>query len=225
MKRSTTPIRVLPGGIGTSVAWRITANRSKIRGATWVQEVILASGSPRRAALLKQIGVPHRVFVPTITEEAGQDGDPAALVVSLALRKLRNVAASVNSGLIVAADTLVFAEEPLGKPRNAEEAAATLTRLAGREHTVLTGVAILHKENHELRTGVGHARVSMRDMSEREIRAYVRTGEPMDKAGSYSVQGLGARFVKEVCGDYYAVVGLPLELTSRLLSELGYDFE
>ena len=126
--------------------------------------------------------------------------------------------------LVLAADTLVvLAAEILGKPDGADEARAMLRRLAGRDHLVMTGVAVHHGDDDRVAAAVETTRVTIGELSERQIADYVATGEPLDKAGAYAIQGLGALFVEAIEGNYTNVVGLPLPLTRRLFAELGFD--
>lgn len=126
--------------------------------------------------------------------------------------------------LVLAADTIVVLDgELLGKPRDAAEARTMLARLAGREHEVFSGVALLDQDRGETAADVEVSRVRMADMTPQDIAWYVDTGEPLDRAGSYAVQGLGALLVEGVLGNYSNVVGLPLPLTRRLFARLGYE--
>jgi septum formation protein len=125
---------------------------------------------------------------------------------------------------VLAADTVVVIDgELLGKPRDPEDARRMLGRIAGREHIVLTGVALEERERDRRTSAVASTRVRMAALDPRQIEEYVATGEPLDKAGSYAVQGIGALFVEEIFGNYTNVVGLPLPLTWRLFRELGYE--
>jgi len=192
--------------------------------------LVLASASPRRRELLGGLGAVFAVR-PVDLDETPRPGEaPRDYVLRLALEKAAAGAAQAadeNRELVLAADTSVVLDgEILGKPESEADARRMLGRIAGREHTVLTGVAL-----HELDdTGeprrastVETSRVRMAPMGEAEIAWYVATGEPLDKAGSYAVQGVGALFIEAVHGNYTNVVGLPLPATRRLFAELGYD--
>jgi septum formation protein len=148
--------------------------------------------------------------------------DPAATVLRLAQEK---AAAQAHPGeLVLAADTVVVIDgELLGKPRDPEDARHMLARIAGREHTVLTGVALEEPERDRRASAIASTRVRMAALTAEQIADYVATGEPLDKAGSYAVQGIGALFVEEIFGNYTNVVGLPLPLTLRLFREMGYE--
>jgi septum formation protein len=182
---------------------------------------VLASASPRRAELLAAVGIPF-VVRPAEVDEAPRPGEsPAALVERLAGEKAR--AAVAPGELVLGADTVVaIGGEMLGKPRDDAEAAVMLQRLAGREHEVLSGVALAHG-NGRLAAGVEVSRVTFAPLTAREIAWYVATGEPRDKAGAYAIQGRGALFVTAVAGSYSNVVGLPLATVYRLLREAGED--
>ena len=147
---------------------------------------------------------------------------PEDTVLRLAIAK---AAAQAHTGeLVLAADTVVVIDgELLGKPRDPAEARWMLGRIAGREHTVLTAVALAEPDRRRRASAVASSRVRMAALSPEEVAWYVDTGEPLDKAGSYAVQGIGALFVEEVFGNYTNVVGLPLPLTYRLFRELGYE--
>ncbi len=187
--------------------------------------LVLASGSPRRHQLLEMLGIPHDVDPADLSEDA-LPGEPVeAVAVRLARAKARQVAARRPGRWVLAADTLVALDDRvLGKPASADEAADMLTALAGREHRVVTAVALVRgAETHE-RHDV--TRVRFRPLSPREIRSYVATGEPLDKAGAYGVQGYGAALVERIEGDFFGVMGLPLRLVLDLLALAGrpYDF-
>jgi septum formation protein len=190
--------------------------------------LILASASPRRRELLARLGLPFEVR-PSGFEETLTPGMPAgALAAALARGKAGDVAARVRAAggdpaLILGADTLVVLDgQPMGKPASRDDARRMLRALSGRSHEVVTAV-VLQLEGPDGRetTEVVTSRVRMRAYTEPEIEAYVRTGEPDDKAGAYAVQGLGARLVDGVDGCYTNVVGLPLRTTARLLRDFG----
>jgi septum formation protein len=186
--------------------------------------VILASGSPRRAELLRQIGIHHEVRLPAqpVDETPLAGETAAAYVLRLARAKARAVAVNLPGRLVLAADTtVVLAGKILGKPADAAEGAGMLEALQGREHVVLTGVAVCR----DLRVSalLAQTRVRFRAIDRAEAQAYWRTGEPADKAGGYGIQGIGAIFAESIQGSYSAVVGLPLAETERLLREFGLD--
>lgn len=174
--------------------------------------LILASQSPRRRRLLQRLGLRFTVHVSPAQEVMPPDAEPAPLVQSLALQKARPVAADHPDALTLAADTVVaLDDEILGKPASREEAASMLRRLSDATHTVYTGIGLTHPATDRTATAVTATHVTFGTLSDEEITAYVATGSPMDKAGSYGIQDdLGALFVERIDGDYYNVVGLPL---------------
>jgi septum formation protein len=182
--------------------------------------VILASQSPRRRELLRLIGIPHAVE-PANVDETYQPGEaPTEHALRLAREKAETIAARAPAALVVAADTVVVVDgELLGKPHDVIEAAEMLRKLSGRTHVVHTAIAVaLHGQ---VRAHVESVDVTFRDLDEERIAAYVATGEPLDKAGAYGIQGYGATIVARVDGDYFAVMGLPLARLVRLMEELG----
>ena len=184
-------------------------------------ELILASGSPRRLELLRQIGLEPRVAV-SRGEEEKNDVTPEQLVRTNALNKGREVRERLGDKVpILAADTVVALEgEILGKPRDREEAAAMLRKLSGRRHQVLTGVALFYKG--QVRTHVEITEVEFASLTEKDIAWYIATGEPMDKAGAYGIQGVGGRMlVHDISGDFYNVVGLPIARVARAIQKLS----
>jgi nucleoside triphosphate pyrophosphatase len=184
--------------------------------------LILASSSPRRRELLGSLGLRFAVR-PVDLDESPLPGEPPSQTV-LRLAVAKAAALAQPGELVLAADTVVVIEgELLGKPADPADARRMLGRIAGREHTVLTAVALEEPGRDHRAAAVESSQVRMAALSPEEIDWYVETGEPLDKAGSYAVQGLGALFVEEVRGNYTNVVGLPLPLTYRLFRELGYD--
>jgi septum formation protein len=192
-----------------------------VTGAPALPTLILASGSPRRRDLLDGLGVRFTAR-PVDVDETPRPGEtPHAYVERLARSKSIEW---VEAGeLVLGADTTVVLDgDLLGKPADEAEARDMLGRLAGREHTVLTGVA-LTRDDGDQRAVVEESKVRIASLSEEEIAWYAATGETLDKAGSYAVQGIGAMFVEGVVGDYSNVVGLPLPATYRLFREMGHD--
>lgn len=187
--------------------------------------LVLASASPRRQALLRGLGLGFQVVPSGLEEPLVADVPPERLATRLARAKARAVAARLGPGepaVVLAADTLVVVEGAvLGKPADAAEARAMLRRMAGRTHAVVTGVAALATATGEELVEAVTTAVTMHPYGEEAIAAYVATGEPLDKAGAYAVQGLGARLVARVDGCYTNVVGLPVRTTARLLRALG----
>lgn len=188
--------------------------------------VILASASPRRAALLAQIGVPFTA-IPSALEEVVPEGlSPAETAIHLAIQKASDVARHVadaekgagNTAVLGADTVVVLGRQLLGKPRDARDAARTLRLLSGHVHSVITGVALVWLSNGETESWAEETRVAFRELHETEIAAYVATGRPLDKAGAYGIQEDAAAFVSRIEGCYFNVVGLPLSrLSERLL--------
>jgi septum formation protein len=184
--------------------------------------LILASASPRRRELLGGLGLRFTIRAADLDETPHPGEAPDETVLRLAREK---AAAQAHPGeLVLAADTVVVIDgELLGKPRDPEDARHMLGRIAGREHTVLTAVALEEPGRDRRAVEMATSRVRMAPLTPERIEWYVATGEPLDKAGSYAVQGIGALFVEEIFGNYTNVVGLPLPLTQRLVREIGYD--
>lgn len=182
-------------------------------------ELILASGSPRRLELLRQIGLEPRVVV-SRGEEEKNDATPEQLVLANALAKGREVRDRLGDRVpILAADTVVALDgEILGKPRDRAEAARMLRKLSGRTHRVLTGMALFFQG--QVRTHVETTKVEFSPLSEKDIAWYIATGEPLDKAGAYGIQGKAALFIPSIQGSYTNVVGLPLAPLKKLFAEL-----
>lgn len=184
--------------------------------------LILASASPRRAQLLKQMGAHFRICPAAIDETPHPDEPAADYVVRMARQKALAIAATHPGALVIGSDTSVILDAViLGKPVDDADARATLGALSGRRHQVLTGVAVAGAD--ECRSCLVTTDVSFHRLTERQIAAYVATGEPEDKAGSYGIQGFGGIFVEQLHGSYSAVVGLPLQETSALLAAAGYS--
>ena len=187
--------------------------------------VVLASQSPRRRDLLDLVGIRHEVR-PADIDEAVRPGEPPdAYTERLAREKARVVAVQEPDAVVIAADTtVVIDDEILGKPAHAAEARAMVRRLAGRTHEVFTGIAVRRGGQSREAAGVERVLVTVRALSEPEIVAYVATGEPMDKAGAYGIQGYGATIIERIDGDYFAVMGLSLVRTVTLLREVGLSY-
>ncbi len=185
--------------------------------------LILASGSPRRSELLDQMGLAHEIRPARVDEDYGEGEGYEQHVERLAREKAEAVASGAPGSLVVGGDTVVVRDGMiLGKPSDPDEAVAMLLSLAGRTHTVLSGVALAGP--HGTLSAVGRAEVRLRAFGGEEARAYVATGEPMDKAGAYGIQGLGAALVEGLDGDYYSVVGLPVGRLLDLLAEAGWRY-
>ncbi len=189
---------------------------------TIMKKIILASASPRRQELLRQIGLEFEVKVKPGPEELPDGLPPAQAVCELAYRKANEVACSEKEGIIIAADTVViYNNRVLGKPAGFSEAACTLRNLSGNDHLVITGLCVIDAVTGKVVKASETTRVFFRRLTEPEIQAYLNSGEPMDKAGSYGIQGLGALLVDRIEGCYFNVVGLPLTKLASVLKEFG----
>ncbi len=187
--------------------------------------IILASGSPRRKELLSMLGVPFSVMPSEADETIPPGARPQDAVCELARRKAEAVWTRLDGhargeSIVVAADTVVVIDgDILGKPRDADDALAMLRRLRGRTHRVYTGVCVRTASAEQ--TAFAETEVRMRPRDDAWLRRYVETGEPMDKAGAYAIQGFGSLLVESIAGDYYNVVGLPLGLLDELFGRIG----
>ena len=183
--------------------------------------LILASASPRRRELLRTLCSDFRV-VPSDLPETLAAGSPRAAAAGLALDKARAVAARIGEGVVLGADTIVVIDgQALGKPAGPDEARAMLRRLRGREHEVITGLAVVDARTGRSEATAVVSRVRMTEYGEAEIEAYVATDEPLDNAGAYAIQGRGGALVAGLEGSFSNVVGLPLEETARMLVAFG----
>ena len=185
--------------------------------------VVLASSSPRRRDLLNLVGIEHEVRPADIDETMRARETPRRHAERLAREKASAIATRDPNLITIGADTIVVINRKvLGKPADAAHAAAMLRQLSGREHTVVTAVAV--SRGKKLRSAVEEVRVKFRRLRDEEIDAYVATGEPMDKAGAYGIQGYGATIVECVNGDYFSVMGLPLARLVGLLRDVGVQY-
>ena len=185
-------------------------------------DIILASASPRRKEILEMLGVKNMRIIPAVGEEkAPEHAAPEEIVRSLALEKAREVAVQAAAGeTVIAADTIVWHKGRIfGKPHSEAEALSMLKELSGQTHTVYTGVALI-RDGQEL-SAAEETSVRFRPISTEEIEAYVKSGEPMDKAGAYGAQGRASVFVEGIEGDFFNVMGLPVCLLDSMLKKLG----
>ena len=184
-----------------------------------VLPLILASGSPRRRKLLDLMGLTYTVETPDVDESFS--GRPSETVMEISRRKAAAVAARHSDSIIIAADTLVFADGALGKPHTPERAKEMLRSHAGNWHHVYTGITVINTRSGRILRNVDKTRVHLVPMTEQEIDAYVATGEPLDKAGAYGIQGMGGMFVDRIDGSYSNVVGLPMSMLRIMLAQVG----
>lgn len=185
--------------------------------------VILASQSPRRRDLLLQVGIAHEVQPADVDESYLPHEAPAAHAERLACEKAATVAARHPGAVVIGADTIVVIDDRvLGKPADARDAERMLTALSGRTHRVFTAVAVMRGDRRA--SGLEMVEVTFRPLTRQQVSAYVATGEPLDKAGAYGIQGMGATLVERIHGDYFAVMGLALGLLVALLREVGVTY-
>jgi septum formation protein len=190
-------------------------------GALMRPRVVLASASPRRRELLRLIGIEHEVRPADIDERYLDHETPRAHAERLAREKAQAI--HEDGAVTIGSDTIVVIDgDVLGKPPDRKTAAAMLRRLSGRSHTVMTGVAVCWQDR--VASGLEEVGVTFRPLTDDEIERYIDTGEPMDKAGAYGIQGYGATIVERVDGDYFAVMGLALNQLVRLCRSLGLDY-
>jgi septum formation protein len=184
--------------------------------------ILLASTSARRIDILTRAGIPFRALAPGIDERPPVQLGPLRFVAWAARAKAEAVAARAADRVVVAADTeVVLHGRIFGKPKDGAEAAAFLRALSGKTHQVYTAVQVIDGRSGRRAGGISRTHVTMRDLSASEIAAYVRTGEPQDKAGAYAIQGKGRRLIASIRGPYDNVVGMPMRLLTRLLGECG----
>lgn len=186
-----------------------------------MQTLILASSSPRRKDLLEQIKLSFKIIPSNVEENIGLlKGAPTDKVEELATMKARDVANGLNEGLVLGADTIVvIGDEILGKPKDDNDAFYMLSKLSGKEHQVITGLALIDIETNTIRIAHETTYIRFRELSSDMIRNYINSGEPQGKAGSYAIQGIGAVLVEEIRGCYSNVVGLPLTRLSKMLED------
>ncbi|MBW3111856.1 Maf family protein [Bacillus sp. MCCB 382] len=186
-----------------------------------MSNLILASQSPRRKELLEQIQLSFSVMSSNVDETFSADLSPDEVVMYLAKKKAKEISKQHPTHYVIGSDTVVTKDgKILGKPESKEEAKEMLRMLSGSAHEVYTGVAIVHGEEEKL--FYEKTDVTFWELTPKEIDDYIASEEPFDKAGSYGIQGIGAKFVKEIKGDYFAVVGLPISRVNRALLEMGY---
>lgn len=186
--------------------------------------VVLASASPRRQELLRQVGIPFAVDPSQVEETLDPAWAVAEVAERLAERKALDVAGRhPDADVVIGADTVVVLEnQPLGKPEDAQDAVRMLKQLSGKTHEVYTGYALVAPKTQRQVVGSACTRVTFRALSDEEIVRYVASNEPMDKAGAYAIQGLASLFVERIEGDYFNIVGLPIVQVNLALRQLGW---
>ncbi len=184
--------------------------------------IILASYSPRRRDMLKQVGLDFSIDPADVDERILPGEGPEAYALRVAKDKARVAAGRAGTGVVIAADTIVvLGDEVLGKPSDAADAERMLRMLSGREHRVITGLVVLDAASGRFSKRTAVTSVWFRELKSEEIRSYVESGEPMDKAGAYGIQEKGALLVRKIDGCYFNVVGLPLSLLGEILLQFG----
>ena len=185
-------------------------------------KLILASRSPRRSELLRSLGLEFEVSPSKVDEITDPKRTPEQNATNIARDKARWVARQNPGSYVLGADTMVVLDqEIIGQPTDEEDACRILSKLAGKQHRVITGVALISPENKEYETAV-ISTVSIKNVSENDIRSYIATGEPLDKAGAYAIQGEGSFLVESWEGSYSNIVGLPLEALTDLFQQAGF---
>jgi len=186
-----------------------------------MQPIILASASPRRTEIMNQLGLDFQVIPSEVSEIIPEKSTaPQELVTELALHKASDVACKLERGLVIGADTLVVFEDTIfGKPSGPAEAVRMLSVLNGKIHSVFTGIAMIQVPSGRIESGYSETKVKFRTLSKEEIQSYVATGEPLDKAGAYGIQGKGGVLIEGIAGCYFNVVGLPLSKLGEMLKK------
>lgn len=187
-----------------------------------MRKIILASQSPRRKQLLKQLGLEFEVVPSDVEEVFNPRLGPRHQVEELALQKAQSVAEKYDDAIVIGADTLVaLGDEIIGKPKNVNDAKRMLKKLRGRQHTVVTGFVLIDTASKRTIMKSVETKVWFRKLSPQEISSYIEKEKPLDKAGAYAIQGLGNLFVEKIEGDYFGAVGLPLFTLAKELNKLG----
>ena len=186
--------------------------------------LILASQSPRRKELLEQIGLVFTTRTADVDERVLPGEASTDYAVRVALEKAQAIANQVQQGIIIAADTIVVLNSLiLGKPEDEKDAERLLSLLSGKMHSVVTGLVVLDAETGRMQTGYRETRVWFRALTAREIQAYIQTGEPLDKAGAYGIQGRGALLIEKIEGCFFNVVGLPISLLQDMFKNIRIE--
>ena len=186
------------------------------------KKIILASGSPRRKELLKKAGIKFNISVSNFNENIKENLSPHSLVKKLSLEKAKTVFENYRDAIIIGADTIVVCDgKILGKPKDKKDAKKILKFLSSKTHIIITGFTIINEG--EIITKSEETKVTMRKITQEEIEAYIKTGEPFDKAGAYAIQGIASKFIEKVEGDYSNAVGLPVKSVLEELKNLGVN--
>ncbi len=185
-------------------------------------KLILASTSPRRAQILERENMRFKVISPDNVDEEKTSSDPVDHVLELSRKKVESVSGKVKEGLILGADTVVVLNgEILGKPKDEQEAQRILKKLSGRTHRVYTGLSLMDKTSGRILSAYDCTEVEFNELDQEEIESYIATGEPMDKAGAYGIQGMGSFLVDQIKGNLDNVIGLPMQKFRQLLKKIA----
>lgn len=191
-----------------------------------MRNIILASASPRRKKLLKQLGIEFTIDASNIDEKLNPRYRPRKQIESLSLQKAQAVAPNYDDAVIIAADTMVaLGDEMLGKPKDKKEAARMLRKLSGTQHVIITAFTVIDSKTKKVVTKSVETKVFFKKLSPKEIRQYIETKEPIDKAGAYAIQEKGALFIEKIEGDYFGAVGLPLFLLGKELKRFDIEIK
>ena len=187
------------------------------------KKIILASASPRRKELLKSLNLDFEAIHSEVEENLEEEAFSSDLIKKLALEKAMDVKKKVNfPAIIIGADTVVIIDNKVfGKPRNSEDAFRMLKNLNGRTHKVMSAIALVDNQSGKVLVDLVESKVTFKELTDKEIKDYIATGEPMDKAGAYAIQGLGSIFIKSICGCYTNIVGLSVYKLAEMLKEFG----
>lgn len=197
------------------------SKEKSIRELLRERKLILASRSPRRAEILKREKVEFKVKIPSNLKEESLSSDPTEHVLSLSKKKATSVSHQVEEGILLGADTIVVLDgEIMGKPQNKKDALFILKKLSGRTHRVYTGITLLNKYNGKTVSDYDSTEVKFNQLDEEKIETYIETGEPMDKAGAYGIQGMGGFLVESIRGSLDNVIGLPTEKLKEMLIQI-----
>lgn len=190
-----------------------------------MKQIILASSSSQCQELFKKLGIEFAVQASDFDEESVEMGDPRRMAETLALAKAKTVASNKRNAWIVGADTIVVLEnEIFGKPKNQKHAREMLKKLNAKPHSVITGFAVYDADTHKFSVGSEETLVHFKPLTDLEIEAYVKSGEPLGKAGGYAIQGLASFFIEKIEGDYTNVVGLPVDAVAKHLADFGIGY-
>lgn len=189
-----------------------------------MKKIILASSSPRRKELLEKTGIVFEIIPSTYEEDMSIDLSPVELSIFLSKQKAESVAENNPDAVVIGADTfVVLGDKVLGKPHIKEKAKEMLSILSGKQHSVITGFTVIEKLANKSISQTVETKVYFKNLTDEEIKDYVDTGEPLDKAGAYAIQGIGKKLVEKIEGDYSNIVGLPIDNVMEILKEFNIE--